>query len=161
MNDFTYSVIRSFNQYLNTNLGTAADQQLVLNAYPGHLLLDKDTVAVHFYNERIAEIGGGRWAGGSRGRIGEFWCQIDVWSPPNAQGEPRQGANRKLKDDVEQVFKNKVRIDLLQWDGTGGTQVAGGMLVRELSAQWLPGEGEDGWSRWALDYYVRAVDHEQ
>jgi hypothetical protein len=160
VNDFTYSAIRSFNQHLNTTLGTATDRQLVLNAYPGKVTLDKDTVSVHFYDERFSEIGGGRWAGGSRGRFGELWCQIDVLSPPNTAGEPRAGANRQLKDDVEECFKAKARINLLQWDGTGGTTVAGGMYVRELGATWIPDEEMEGWCNWKLDYYIRAVDHE-
>jgi hypothetical protein len=160
MNDFTYSAIRSFNQYLNANLSLGTDQQLVLNAYPGQVKLDKDTVSVNFYDFRVREIGGGRQVSGSRGRFGEMWCQIDVFSPPNSQGEPRQGANRKLVDDVAEVFKGKTNINLLSWDGTGGTSVAGGMHIRQTGATPMVEEGMEGWSRWRMDYYIRAVDTE-
>lgn len=162
MNDFSYSAIRSFNQYLNSQFTATATEQLVLNPYPGHVDLSssKDTVSVHFYDSTIEEIGGGRWAGGSRGRFVNLYCQIDVWSPPNSSGEARNGANRKLKDKVEDCLKDKTRIDLLSWDGTGGTTLAGGMYVRQQGASWIPTEGEDNYCRWSLDYRVRAVDHE-
>ena len=159
MDDFSYSVIRSFNQYLNTNYATASGEQLVLNPYPGQVnIKGSDTVSVHFYDRRITEIGGGRQVSGSEARFGEFWCKVDCWSPPNSAGEPRNGANRKLVDKVEKVLKPKVRINLLQWDGTGGTTVAGGMYVRQTGAAWLPVEEMDGYTRWQLDYKIRAVD---
>jgi len=166
LNDFTYSVVRSFNQYANANLGTdvltvgGSAGTVILNAYPGHYTLDRDTVTFQVYDERITEIGGGRWAGDSQGRLKEMWIQADVWSPPNTQGEPRQGANRKFKDKVEEAFKDRVRINLLQWDGTGGTTVAGGMYVRQLSSSPMPTDDMEGWSRWKLEYLVRAVDHD-
>lgn len=165
MNDFTYSVVRSFNQYTNANLGTSfavggSTGTVILNPFQGHIELDRDTASFDFYDERIREIGGGREAGGSKGRYGEFWVQCDVWSPPTPNGEPRQGANRKFKDLVEQAFKNKVRIDLLSWDGTGGTTVQGGMFIRQEGASPMADESMEGWSRWRLNYYLRAVDHE-
>ncbi len=161
MDDFSYSAIRSFNQFLNGSLSLGTGEQLVLNPYPGHLNLEgSDTVSVHFYGMSIEEFGGGRWAGGSKGRKANLACQIDVWSPPNSSGEARNGANRKLKDKVEQVFKDRARINLLQWDGTGGTTVAGGMHVRQTDSAWMPVEEMEGWTRWRLEYKVWGIDHE-
>ncbi len=166
MNDFSYSAIRSFNQYMNANLGTdvlsvsGTVGTLILNAYPGQVKLQNDTVTCYFYDETFDEIGGGRMASGTKARIANMWAQVDVWSPPNNSGEPRQGANRKFKDRVEEALKDKVRIDLIRWDGTGGTTVNGGMYVRQRSASWMPDEEMDGWSRWRLDYELRAVDYD-
>jgi hypothetical protein len=166
MDNFTYSVVRSFNQYINSALGTATltidgtTGTLMLTEYPAKIPLDRDTVGVHFYQETFEEISGGRWAGGSRGRFGLFGCQIDILSPPNTQGEMRAGANRKLKDAVEGVLKDRTRLNLLQWDGTGGTTVAGGMYVRQTEASFEPQNDLEGWARWRLDYHIRAVDHE-
>lgn len=166
MNNFTYSAIRSWNQYLNANLGTSvlavsgSVGTLVLNAYPGQVKLSNDTVTAYVYDEVISEVGCGRMASGSKARDVTFHSQVDVWSPPNPQGEPRQGANRKFKDIVEESLKDKVRIDLLQWDGTGGTTINGGMYVRQESASWMPDDNMDGWSRWRLSYVLRAVDYD-
>lgn len=158
MDNFTYSVVRSFNQYMNANFSPGTDEQLILNPYPSQKELTKDTVSVHFYDEVITEVGGGRYVGSSQGRFGDFYCQIDCWCPPNVAGEPRNGANRQLKDKVEKVLKPQVRINLLAWDGTQGTTVAGGMYVRQTAARWNPVEEMDGWTRWSLDYRIRAVD---
>jgi len=51
MDDFSYSVVRSFNQYLNANYGTGVidglPDQLVLNPYPGQInMRGSDTVSV-------------------------------------------------------------------------------------------------------------------
>lgn len=160
MNDFSYSVVRSFNQYFNAHFGTGGDSRLSLKTYDPHRQLDSDTVTVQFYDEQIREIGGGRQAGGSRGRFGEFYVQVDCWSPPNSAGESREGTNRQLKDEVEQVWKGKARVPLLAWDGTGGTTVVGGMQVRQQSASFIQDPDMEGFSRWRLDYMIRAVDHE-
>lgn len=152
----TYNVIRSFNQFLNGTLSLGTDQQLILNPYPSQKELDRDTVSVHFFDERVRELHGRR-VGGSDGRIVDSWCQIDVWSPPNSSGEPRNGANRTLKDTVESVFKPKVRIPLINY-GTAGTTEVGGMYVRQESASWLPVEDMKNWCRWSLTYRIRAVD---
>ena len=166
MQDFTYSLQRSFNQYANANLGSdiltisGTTGTMILNWYPGHSQLDKDTICCHFYNEVPRGIGGGRWASGTKARRVDAWCQIDVWSPPNNQGEPRGGAHRKYQDRVQEAFKDTVRINLLQWDGTGGTTVNGGMLVQQVSAQQVPEEEKDGWLHTVLDYRVSAVDYD-
>ena len=160
MDDFTYSVVRSFNQYVNTNFSCGTDEQLLLDESPPYTDLDKDTVACHFYDENIKEVGLGRQTDGTRkGRFGEFWLQADVMSPPDEDGFVRDGANRKLKDKFEDVLKSSVRINLLEWDGTGGSTIAGGMFVRQEGATWVETEME-GWSRWRLGFYMRAVDHE-
>lgn len=161
MIDFTYSVIRSFNQYMASNLGTdklvvsGTLGTLLLNSHPANANLTNDTVTCYFYDEQIRETGG-RMVG-TKGRIGDFWCQIDVFSPPNANGEPRQGINRQFKDRVEEALKPKVRVDLIEY-GTAGTSVAGGMYVRQESASWQPQDDMDGWSRWRLQYKLSAVD---
>lgn len=163
MNQFTYSVVRSFNQFMASQLGTdtlavsGSTGTLLLNAYPGNYDLVKDTVTCQFYNEVIQEVGGGRYASGSRSRFGEFNAQIDVWSPPNANGEPRQGANRQFKDCVEQALKSRVRINLIDY-GTAGTSIVGGMMVRQTDAQSMPVDDMAGWSRWRLGYRIKALD---
>lgn len=159
MNNFTYSVVRSFNAYINANLGTAADEQLILNPYPGKIPLDRDTVCVQFPVETIREFGG-RYGSGQGAREGNFIVQIDCYSPPNSAAEPRQGANRKLKDKVEQVFKTRCRIDLLEFDGTNGTTLEGGMYVRQTEAQNMFDPEMPGWSRWRLGYRLRAIDND-
>ncbi len=166
MNDFTYSAIRSFNQYMNANLGTSVLAvsgtvgTLILNAYPGQMKLKNDTVTCYDYDMTFDEIGGGRMANGTKARIANISFQVDVWSPPNNNGEPRQGANRKFADRVEEALKDKVRINLIQWDGTGGTTVNGGMYVRQRSASPENDDNMDGWTRRRLDYELRAVDYD-
>lgn len=164
MNSFTYSVVRSFNQYMAGALGTAnltasgSTASLVLNAYPPYKDMSGDTVTCYVFDEVIKEVGGGRMASGTKSRIGNFAFQVDVWSPPNANSEPRQGANRQFKDAVEQALKPKVRINLVDYSGTAGTSVAGGMFIRQEDARWMPDENLPGWSRWRLGYRLKAVD---
>jgi hypothetical protein len=161
MNDFTYSVVRSFNAYINGTYGTSASEQLLLNPYPGKINLnDKDdTICVQFPIETIREFGG-RYGSGQGAREGNFIVQIDCYSAPNAAGEPRQGANRKLKDKVEQMFKPINRINLYEWDGTNGTTLEGGMFVRQTEAQNMFDPEMPGWSRWRLGYRLRAIDND-
>lgn len=166
MNDFSYSLQRSFNQYTASQLGTdimtisGTTGTVILNWYPGHSELDRDTVCCHFYNAVPMGIGGGRYAEGTKARKVDAFCQFDVFSPPNSQGEPRGGAHRKFADRVMEAFKDTVRINLLQWDGTGGTTVNGGMLVQQESVEYIPDEEKEGWLHTALGYRVSAVDYD-
>jgi hypothetical protein len=123
--------------------------------------MDDDCVTVQFYDQRYQEFHG-RQVGGSQGRLADLWVQIDCWSPPNAQGESREGANRQLKDEVETVFKSKVRIPLISYGsgGTSGTSEVGGLYVREESAQPMDDPDMKAWSRWALTYRLKARETE-
>lgn len=161
MDDFTYSIIRSFNQYVNnpSNFGTAIGEQLILNADPGHVDLDRDTVSIYFYDEVFRDYRG-RSVGTAQGREVELYFQADVFSPPNNAGEPRQGACRKLKDKFEEIWKGNCRFPVLSWDGTGGTQVERYAYIRQQSAAPMPSEDMDGWSRWRLDYRITCIDTE-
>lgn len=158
MNDFYYSVTRSINQYLNgtANLSIGTGEQLVLNWHPGHVLLNKDTVAVHYYDQTYDEYIG-RAVGTTTGRSANIWMQIDVWSPPNENDEPRQGANRQLADRVAQVFKGTHRIPVLSY-GTAGTAVEGYAFVKQNSCTPMPVEEMEGWSRNRLDFSISAID---
>ena len=158
MNDFTYSAIRSFNQYLNTNLSVGTDEQLILT--PSRFTdLDKDTVRVEFYDQTYSD-SLGRFVGTSQGRNSKLYIQIDCLSPPNAEGEERSGANRKLKDRVEEVFKDTIRIPILSY-GTAGTQVERNGFIRQDGAMPIPDEGNmPGWTRWKLNYRMEVVDTE-
>jgi hypothetical protein len=123
--------------------------------------MNADTVTVSFFDQQFTEVGG-RQVGGSKGRLADLWCQIDCWSPPNAGGESREGANRQLKDEVETVFKAKTRIPLISYGsgGTSGTTAVGGLYVREESAQPMDDPDLKAWSRWALTYRLKARETE-
>ena len=159
MNDFSYSIVRSFNQYMNgtDNLTIGADEQLILKKSP-HTKMDRDTVTVEFYDEIFKDYLG-RQTGSSQGRRADLWCQIDCWSPPNSSGEPRQGANRKLKDKVEQVWKDTARFPVVSY-GTAGTQAEVYAYIRQESASTIPVEEMAGWSRWKLNFKIWAIDTE-
>jgi len=157
MDDFSYSLVRSFNQFLNANLSMGTDEQLVFKRSP-KTDLDKDTVFVEFYDNRIDGIGGGRQVGGSRGRWSNDWAQIDVYSPPNTQGESREGAHRQLVDRVAQVFKGSMMVPLIQY-GTAGTQEVRRIRVRQESGKRSdPGPEMEGWTRTTMSYRLRTVD---
>ena len=159
MNDFTYSLIRSFNQYINgsNHLAMGTDEQLILNPKPGHKDLDRDTISVEFYDS-LSEDYFGRSVGTTTGRKVNLWCQVDVLSPPNNSGEPRAGACRKLKDKYEQVWKSTLRFPVLLWDGTGGTAIERYAYIRQLSAAPRPMDDMEGWSGWRLDYKLWCID---
>lgn len=159
MNDFSYSIVRSFNQYMNgsDNLAIGADEQLILTKSP-HTKMDRDTVTVEFYDE-VPKDYLGRRVGSTTGRHVDLWCQIDCWSPPNSSGEPRAGANRKLKDKVEQVWKDTPRFPVISY-GTAGTQVEVYAYIRQEGASTVPVEDMVGWTRWRLNYHMWAIDTE-
>ncbi len=160
MNDFSYSVTRSFNEYINgtVNLAIGTGEQLILNARPGHMKLDRDTIAVQFYDQTFTDFVG-RQVGTSKGRRSDLWCQVDVYAPPNNEGEPRQGACRKLKDRFEETFKDTVRFPVKSY-GTAGTAIERYGYIRQESASPMDVEEMEGWSRYRLDYRIHCIDTE-
>ena len=158
MDNFTYSTIRSFNEYINNsdNFTVGTGEQLILNARPGHMKLDKDTVSVYFYDQRMTDYHG-RTVGTTTGRKVDLWCQIDVWSPPDNQGEAREGACRQLKDRFEQVWKADVRFPVKSY-GTVGTAIERYGYIRQESASPMDVPDMDGWSRWRLHYQMWCID---
>jgi hypothetical protein len=158
VNNFYYSVCRSMNQWLNgtNNISVGTDERVILNAYPGHISLDRDTIAVQYYDQNYDDFVGRR-VGSTSGRSSNVWMQIDCYSPPNNEGEPRQGANRKLADRVMDAFKGTQRIPVLSY-GTAGTAIEGYAYVRQNSCMPMPVEEMEGWSRTKLDFRITAVD---
>ena len=160
MNDFSYSVIRSFNEYINgsANLSIGTGEQLILNARPGHMKLDRDTISVQFYDQTYTDYTG-RGVGTTTGRRSDLWCQVDCWTPPNNESEPREGACRKLADKVSQTFKDTVRFPVKSY-GTAGTAIERYGYIRQESASPMDVEEMEGWSRWRLSYRLHAIDTE-
>ncbi len=158
MDDFSYSTIRSFNEYVNNsdNLSIGTGEQLILNAKPGHMKLDRDTISVMFYDQTYTDFTG-RGVGTTTGRRSDLWCQVDCLTPPNNEGEPREGACRKLKDKFETTWKATVRFPVKSY-GTAGTQVERYGYIRQESASPEDAEEMEGWSRWRLDYHIHAID---
>lgn len=159
MDNFSYSLVRSFNQFFNTNFSAGTDEQLILKR-DDKTEMNKDTAFVEHYDERLDPIGGGRQVSGSRGWFDVNWVQIDCYSPPNAQGQSRDGAHRKFVDKVNQVFTGSWMLPLVDY-GTAGTTEMGRIRVRKESAARIPAGPEmEGWNRTTITYRLTAVNTE-